>query len=53
MFDHYNTVDEDDTRKAIERVEAFFVTVYQNVDQTKIRAKKIGPLEKEPINITS
>jgi hypothetical protein len=35
MFDHYNTVDEDDTRKAIERVEAFFVTVDQNVDQTK------------------
>ncbi|RZB37131.1 MAG: hypothetical protein SRB2_01400 [Desulfobacteraceae bacterium Eth-SRB2] len=29
MFDYYNTVDKDDTRKAIERVEAFFVTVYQ------------------------
>jgi hypothetical protein len=35
MFDNYNTVDKDDTRKAIERLEAFFVTVYQNVDQTK------------------
>ena len=45
MFDHYNTVDKDDTRKAIERLEAFLVNVYQNVDQTK----KMGPLEKEPI----
>jgi hypothetical protein len=35
MFDPYNAVDKDDTRKAIERVEAFFVTVYQHVDQTK------------------
>ena len=25
MFDHYNTVDEDDTRKAIERLEVFIV----------------------------
>jgi hypothetical protein len=35
MLDHYNTSDEDNTRKAIERVEAFFVTVCQNVDKTK------------------
>ncbi|MEA1948623.1 MAG: hypothetical protein U9N83_15120 [Thermodesulfobacteriota bacterium] len=35
MFDHYNTVDKNDTRKAIERLEAFLVNVYQHVDQTK------------------
>jgi hypothetical protein len=35
MFDYYNTIDEDDTRKAIKWLEAFFVPVGPNVDQIK------------------
>ena len=35
IFDHYNTVDKDDTRNAIEQLKAFRVNVYQNLDQTK------------------
>jgi len=35
MFDRYNTVDQDDTRKAIKNLEVFFANVDQNVDQGK------------------
>jgi len=39
MFDRYNTVDLDDTRKAVDQLEVFFQSVDQNVDQTKISAQ--------------
>jgi hypothetical protein len=34
MFDRYNTVDEDDTRKAVDQLEVFLAFVDQTVDQT-------------------
>jgi len=33
MFDRYNTIDEEDTRKAIEQLEGYFANVTQNVTQ--------------------
>ena len=33
MFDRYNRIDEDDTRKAIEQMQAFLANVDQTVDQ--------------------
>ena len=43
MFDRYNTVDEDDTRKAINKLEVFFGKVDQFVDQNeKSNKKEIG-----------
>ncbi len=34
MFDRYNTVDEDDTCKAVDQLEVFLEFVDQTVDQT-------------------
>ena len=43
MFDRYNTIDEDDTRKAINQLEVFFGKVDQIVDQKeKLNKKEIG-----------
>jgi len=33
MFDRYNTIDQEDTRKAVGRLETFLASVDQNVDQ--------------------
>ncbi len=33
MFDRYNTIDEEDTRKAVDQLEAFLANVDQTVDQ--------------------
>ena len=38
MFDRYNTIDEEDTRKAVKQLEVFF----RNVDQTVDQATKKG-----------
>ena len=35
MFDRYNTVDDSDTKKAVDQLEVFFQSVDQNVDQTE------------------
>ena len=43
MFDRYNTVDEDDTRKAINQYEVFLAKVDQTVDQNdKLNKSGIG-----------
>jgi len=34
MFDRYNTVDLEDTRKAVDQLQGFLQNVDQNVDQT-------------------
>jgi len=36
MFDRYNTVDEEDMRKAIDQMEAYLQSVDQTVDQERI-----------------
>jgi len=33
MFDRYNRIDEDDTRKAVAQMEGYLASVDQNVDQ--------------------
>jgi len=33
MFDRYNTIDQEDTREAVGRLETFLASVDQNVDQ--------------------
>lgn len=33
MYDRYNTVDDDDTRKAVAQMEGYLKSVDQNVDQ--------------------
>jgi len=40
MFDRYNTVDSDDTRKAINQLEGYFSNVYQMFTKKEKRAKK-------------
>jgi len=41
MCDRYNTVDEEDTRKAVNDLELFFQSVDQNVDQKATQDKKL------------
>ncbi len=45
MFDRYNTVDDEDTRKAIDQLQGYFANVDQNVDQTGNRDKKTKPVK--------
>ena len=41
MFDRYNTIDEDDTRKAVDQLSAFLNSVDHPVDQVeKVEQKK-------------
>jgi len=40
MFDRYNTVDEDDTRKAVKKLEGFFVKVTQKLPKSMSENKK-------------
>ena len=40
MFDRYNTVDIEDTRKAIDQLQAYFQSVDQTVDQVPLKDKK-------------
>ena len=43
MFDRYNTIDEDDTRKAVDQLSTFLKNVDHPVDQVgKIEHKKIN-----------
>jgi hypothetical protein len=43
MFDRYNTIDEDDTRKAVEKMSTFLNFVDHPVDQSnKITQKKMN-----------
>jgi hypothetical protein len=43
MFDRYNTIDEDDTRKAVDQMRAYLKNVDHPVDQAdKIDQKKIN-----------
>lgn len=43
MFDRYNTVDEEDKRKAVEQLEGYFENVYQTFTKTdKNKKKRIG-----------
>ena len=35
MFDRYNTVDEEDTRKAVDQLQGFFESVDQTVDRAE------------------
>jgi hypothetical protein len=39
MFDRYNTVDGDDTREAVNKLEDYFSNIDQNVDQNAISKK--------------
>lgn len=41
MFDRYNTIDEEDTRKAVNQLEEFFESVNQTVNQTDVESKKV------------
>ena len=36
MFDRYNTIDNEDTRQAVDQMEAFLQNVDQSVDQVRI-----------------
>ena len=45
MFDRYNTVDDDDTRKAVDQLQGFFESVDQNVDQTE----NLPPIKKPDV----
>ena len=38
MFDRYNTIDEDDTRKAVDQMTTFLQNVDQPVDQNSEKA---------------
>jgi hypothetical protein len=40
MFLRYDTVDAEDTRKAVDRMEGFLKSVDQNVDQTALKRKE-------------
>jgi hypothetical protein len=42
MFDRYNTVDGDDRREAVNKLEDYFSNIDQNVDQNAI-SKKLTP----------
>jgi len=43
MFDRYNTIDEDDSRKAVDQMTAYLKNVDHPVDQAdKIEQKKIN-----------
>ncbi|MFH2061060.1 MAG: tyrosine-type recombinase/integrase [Pseudomonadota bacterium] len=42
MFDRYNRIDDDDTRKAIEQLEGYFASVTQNVTQEGAQEEKIN-----------
>jgi integrase len=42
MFDRYNTIDEDDTRKAIDQLENHFSNVYQTVYQKQDNKNKFN-----------
>ena len=41
MFDRYNTIDEEDTRKAVNQLGEFFESVNQTVNQTDVESKKV------------
>ena len=41
MFDRYNTVDEEDTRKAVNQLEEFFESVNQTVNNAEVESKKV------------
>lgn len=41
MFDRYNTIDEEDTRKAVNQLEEFFESVNQTVNYTDVESKKV------------
>jgi uncharacterized protein YutE (UPF0331/DUF86 family) len=38
MFDRYNTIDREDTRKAVKQLEDYFANVTQNVTQNTKKA---------------
>jgi len=48
MFDRYNTVDEDDTRKAVKKLEGFFVKVTQKLPKQRLNKKIIKPDAVQP-----
>ena len=41
MFDRYNTIDEEDARKAVGQLEGYFESVDHPVDQEVLKNKKI------------
>ena len=40
MFDRYNSIDQDDTRKALKDLEVYLANLDQTLDQTRKRSKK-------------
>jgi hypothetical protein len=49
MFDRYNTIDEDDSRKAVEQMATFL----QSVDQTVDQVPKNAPRDREASSISN
>jgi integrase len=49
MFDRYNTIDEDDSRKAVEQMTTFL----QSVDQTVDQVQKNAPRDREASSISN
>ncbi|MEE8430981.1 MAG: hypothetical protein V3S16_07020 [Candidatus Desulfatibia sp.] len=50
MFDRYNTVDEDDTRKAVNQLEKFFENVDQNTSPSANVDQNVDQNEKSDKN---
>ncbi len=51
MFLRYDTVDETDTRNAVDRFEGYLKSVDQNVDQTPSKTQRVDPSLSQPFDL--